>query len=187
MKSQVSPTLGDDSCLEALDLTTLVLWEVSWETSPATHTQGKCSKSFLSIGLKHKQTKPKDVAHAAAQVSLSLFWNSSEAPRFLIEICKMPNSLLSLHCVSRQRQRLFYVTAQYQQHTVRQIDADFIYCWRTILPGVYCLFGCGFWFLFLFFFNGLRLELPASFSSYFGNTFTVGDSQVHGLYSTLRL
>lgn len=29
MKSQVSPTLRDGSCLEALDLNTLVLWEVS--------------------------------------------------------------------------------------------------------------------------------------------------------------
>lgn len=125
-KSQVSPTVRDRPCLETLNLTTLVLWQAGQETSPATRTQGKCSKRFLSIGLKHKQTKPKDVAHTTAQVPLSPFWNSSQAPRFLIEICKMPNSLLSLHCASGQKQRLLYVTAWYWQHTIRQIDADFI-------------------------------------------------------------
>lgn len=75
--SQVSLTVRDSPSLETSLLTTLVLWELSHEISPAKHTWGECSKRFLSIGLKHKQTEPKDVAHATAQVPLSLFWNSS--------------------------------------------------------------------------------------------------------------
>lgn len=118
-KSQVSPAVRDSPRLETLDLATLVLWQGSQETSPATRTQGKCSKRFLSRGLKHKQTKPKDVAHATAQVPLSLFWNSAQAPSFRIEICKSQiHYCLSIVLLGRGKD-LLYVTAWYRQHTDR--------------------------------------------------------------------
>jgi len=65
-----------------------------------------------------------DAACVTAQVPLSLFWNSSQTPQFLIEICKMPDSLLSLHYASGQRLRLSYVNAGID--STRQIEAKFI-------------------------------------------------------------